>query len=181
MESVVANRYATALYGVAREDGRERELFEELEAVDVLMRETPELLKLLGAPTLPKTKRCEILDRVFSGQISATLLNFLKILTEKRRINHWQGVVGEYRRLYYEQNNIAVARVTTARPLSEELESSIREKLSQAIGKQIVLEKKVDASILGGVVLDFDGERMDTSVRTQLGKIRKQILSNGIA
>ena len=90
-------------------------------------------------------------------------------------------MVGEYRRLYYEQHNIAVARVTTARPLSEELESSIREKLSQTIGKQIVLEKKVDASILGGVVLDFDGERMDTSVRTQLGKIRKQILSNGIA
>lgn len=180
MEGVVANRYATALYEVAGEGGREKELYEELEAVDGLLRENPELLKLLGAPVLAKTERCEILDRVFANQISPTLLDFMKLLTEKGRIGVWHGVVSEYRKLYYEQNNIAVARVTTARPLTAELEASLREKLEKSAGKKLILETRVDETILGGVVVDLEGGRMDSSVRTRLGEIKKQI-SNGIA
>ena len=168
----VATTYGQAMYDLARDEGKSRQILAELSVLDQSLSAEPEFIQLLGSPNIPKEERVQILDSSFRGKIDPYVLNFLKVLTEKGYMRHFSGCCQFYRQCYNKDNGIMPVIAYTAVPLSDELRSKLTAKLSTVTGKTIELDCRIDPETLGGVRLDFDGKQVDGTVRRRLEDIR---------
>ena len=164
----IGNVYAQALYGLARDEGLDGEILEQMRTLNQAFSENPDFLRLLSAPNLSKEERCRILDESFARNLQPYLLNFLKLLTEKGYIRHFSDCCQAYQELYQDAHGILPVRVVTAVALTQEQSRRLADKLSRMTGKTIELNPTVDAACMGGVRLDYDGRRVDDTVRHRL-------------
>ena len=171
----VGSVYAEALYSLAREEGLSDAILQQLKTLDSCFAQEPDFLRLLGAPNLPKSERCQILDNSFRGQVEPYLLNFLKILTEKGYIRQFPNCVKAYRDLYNQDNGILPVTAITAVALTDAQRAKLTEKLHKITGKQIELLNKLDPTVLGGMRLDYDGKRVDDTVSHRLDAVRSML------
>lgn len=168
----IGSVYAEALYDLARGEGLSRDVLDEMRALQKIFSENAGFIRILAAPGLPKQERIAILDESLRGKIQPYVLNFLKILTERGYIRHFSDCCEAYRNLYNEDNGILPVKAATAVPLEKEQAARLTEKLEKLTGKRIELENTVDPSCIGGVRLDYDGKRVDGTVRHHLDAVR---------
>ena len=167
----VGSVYGEALYSLAREEGMEASLLEELKVLDQSFSQEPGFLKLLSAPNLSKEERCKIIDDCFRGKVHEYVLSFLKILTEKGYIRRFSECVAAFRQQYNDDHGILCVTAVTAVPLTVAQEEKLCAKLSGITGKTIDLANRVDPSCMGGVRLDYDGKRLDDTISHRLDAI----------
>ena len=115
----VAELYGGSLYDLAAEEKQERDLLEEMQGVQHLLREHPQYVALLSEPSIPKEKRLELLDQAFRAELKPYLLNFLKLITERGLLFQYAGMCRAYEQRFNKAHNIAEALVRTAVPLEE--------------------------------------------------------------
>ena len=175
----VGSVYGEALYELACGENQQDEILEQLKALNESFRLTPEFIKLLGSHAISKQERCQVLDDSFRGKINQYLLNFLKILTEKGYMHHFTHCCQAYTRLYNEKHNILSVRAVTAVPLTDRQTEALTQKLTRMTGKTILLANRVDPTCLGGVRLDYDGQRLDDTVSHRLDSVR-ELLKNTV-
>lgn len=168
----VGTVYGEALYQLAKEEGLEKTIHEQLQILSQSFRQEPEFLKLLSSPRLSKTERCQILDDSFRGSIHGYLLNFLKILTEKSHIRSFFDCCESFTQSFYHDSGILPVTAVTAVALTEAQEARLKQTLGKLTGKQIALHSRIDPAILGGVRLDYDGQRLDDTVSHRLDAVR---------
>lgn len=171
-----AKAYAGALYSLALESGNTKELLEEIKVLGDAFSENPGFVSLLSTPALTREERIKIIDDSFKGKLAPYLLNFIKVLTEYGDILEYQDCFKEYRNQYNWDNNIEEVTVITALPLDEKMEKELLEKLRSLHGKTVVLTKKVDPSLIGGVRLMMEGRQLDGSIQHKLDAIRQKVL-----
>lgn len=171
----VGSVYGEALYTLAREEGMSQVILQQLKTLDSCFAQEPEFLRLLGAPNLPKAERCQILDDCFRGKVEPYVLNFLKILTEKGYMRQFSNCVRSYRELYNEDHGILPVTAVTAVAMTDTQKASLTQKLHKITGKHIELTNKLDASVLGGMRLDYDGKRVDDTVSHRLDAVRSML------
>ena len=169
----VGSVYGEALYELACSEDLEITILDEMTALDESFRQEPEFIKLLGSHSIPKAERTKVLDDSFRGKINIYLLNFLKILTEKGYMHHFPHCCESYEKHYNEDHTILSVKAVTAVPLSEKQAQALTQKLTRTTGKTIVLTNRVDPTCLGGVRLDYDGQRLDDTVSHRLDAIRE--------
>ena len=174
-----ANTYAQALYDLAKDEGLGKTVLEELSVLKTVFAENPEYSKFLSAPDLPKQERCNILDEAFRGKVHPYVLNFLKILTEKGYIRQFPACCEAYRGFYNEDNGILVVKAVSAVALSAQQLEKLIAKLEATTGKKIDLHCSVDAAMLGGLRLSYDGKQVDGTVKNRLDSIGK-LLKNTV-
>lgn len=167
----IAETYAEGLYSLAKEENLTESMLEQLKVLDQSFREEPAFLKLLAAPMLPKQERIGIIDESFRGRVQPYVLNFMKILTEKGYIHHFSECYRSFHKKYNEDHNILTVRAVTAAPLQEKQQRALQEKLEKITGKTVELSCRVDAALLGGVRLDYDGKRVDGTIQNRLSSI----------
>ena len=175
----VGNVYGTALYTLAHEEQLTGNLLEELSVLSQCFRENPDFIRLLSSPNLPKQERCQILDDSFRGKVHAYVLNFLKILTEKGYMKHFDDCFKTFENLYNNDNGILPVTAITAVSLNPAQAEKLTDKLCQITGKQVKLHNRVDPNVLGGVRLDYDGKRLDDTVSHRLDAVRS-LLTNTV-
>ena len=173
----VYKEYATALFALARETGQEKEIYEGLADVTRMFRENPDYMTLLGSQNIPKAERAQVLDIAFGGRIPEILLSFVSLLSDRNRIFSYYQCAEEYNRMYLESRNRVVARVTSAVALTGEERSRILRALVKKTGKQVVLESVIDPSIIGSIIVEYDGKILDGSVRRRIDTM-KEVISN---
>ena len=172
----LAREYGDGLYLLAEEENLSREILEQLESLKSLFREQPDFVKLLSNMSLSKEERVNILDKVLRGKIHSYLLNFLKILCERCALNEYEGCLTAFKTLYNQAHGIVEATVTTAVPLDDEQRARMIEKLSRMTDRQVVLNEKVDASLMGGVLLEMNGQRYDNTLKNRLKSIHSAMV-----
>ena len=171
--------YAQSLFSLAEDENLTEKIYEELSALSEIFKENSGYAALLDSPTLSVSERIELIDKAL-GDFSLYVLNFVKILCEKKHTNLLCECFNQYEKLYNSKNNIEKVTAITAVPLSKELEEKLIEKLETQWGKKIKLETKVDKTILGGIVLRTENSQTDASVRARLDKLRTQLSSHQI-
>ena len=163
------------LYALAREEALEDVILQQLQTLQTAFAQQPDFLKLLGSANLPKEERLAIIDNSFRGSVEPYVLNFLKLLTEKGHIAHFPHCVAAYRAQYNEDKGILQVRAVSAVALTEGQKETLTRKLAAITGKQIDLVCKVDASVLGGVRLSYDGVQLDGTVQGRLQAMEKHL------
>lgn len=169
----VGNVYGESLYTLAREENLSEQIGEELTALRGGFRQEPEFIRLLSSPSLTKVERCQILDDSFRGKVHPYVLNFLKILTEKGYMRHFGDCCKAYTAHFDQDNGIVRVTAVTAVALTDSQSARLTEKLSRSTGKQVILHNRVEPGVLGGVRLDYDGQRLDDTVSHHLDAVRE--------
>jgi F-type H+-transporting ATPase subunit delta len=179
MAASVEKTYADALFSVAEENLRDEtefsDMLEELKCVDKIIRQVPELTKLMGTPTISYEDKKDILKTAFEKNVSGTTFNFLKVLADKNRFSCYGKIYRQFNLLYNEKFGITDITVTSARELSDASREQIRKRMSEITQKKVVLKEKTDAALIGGVIVDYGTTRYDGSVRTRLELLRQEI------
>ncbi len=173
----IGSVYARALYDLAKEEDLCRDILDELTVLQKAFAENGDFIRLLSAPNLSKDTRCQIVDDSFAGKVQPYVLNFLKILTEKGYMRNFSDCCAAYRAIYNEENGILPVKVVTATALSPEQHERLRAKLCTITGKQVEMLCTVDPTCIGGVRLDYDGKRLDDTIRHRLDAIHS-LLNN---
>ena len=177
--SQIGSVYAQALYSLAEEESLDKAILDELKALDEVVSQEDDFVRLLSASTLSKEERCGIVDEIFRGKVHPYVLNFMKILTEKGYIRYFGDCCKAYRELYNKQNGILAVTAVTALALSQDQTTRLTDKLSKITGKTIELENRIDPSCIGGIRLDYDGKRTDDTIVHRLDTLRS-ILKNTV-
>lgn len=175
MIDVTANRYAEALFQLSEEENITKEIYKQLNDVTTLVKNNKELDNALKSPLVSKTEKVELIEVLFNNKINKNLKNFLKILVEKGRISSLKAIELTFKELLNDKHNIIEGTVISAIPLTNEKIKELEEKLSKKYNKNVTLENKVDASILGGVVVRLGNSQIDGSVKTRLDNIKDQL------
>lgn len=170
--------YAQALYSLCQEEAVTEQVLQQLEALQTAFAQEPDYLRLLATPNLSKAERCQLLDDSFRGKVHDYVLNFLKLLTEKGYARQFDDCVRQYRDIYNENHGIVSVVVTTAVEMTQAQKDKLLAKLEANTGKQVQLNCRVEPACVGGVRLDYDGKRIDGTVRNRLDAM-KELLSHG--
>lgn len=175
----IGSVYGEALYELAQSENLCEKLKQQMQVLDESFSQEPDFVRLLCSPNLSKQERCQILDDSFRGKIHIYLLNFLKILTEKGYIKQFSDCCEMFAQLYNHDHNIISVTAVTAVALTKDQEAALTQKLTHITGKKILLRNQVTPACLGGVRLDYDGQRLDGTVKNRLDNIRN-LLNNTV-
>lgn len=164
-----AVEYGKALFLITEEDGTTEKVIGDVKIARTVFLKNPEYAKLLDTPALPKDERVGLVDKAFAG-LDGSLINLIKIITEKRMAHEFSKICDAYLALYDEARGILQVEAVTAIPLSDEQSAALAKKLGSLTGKTAVIKNSVDKSILGGMKLRYGGIQLDGSVKTRLDK-----------
>ena len=168
----IGSVYGEALYGLAREEGLDKTILDQLSVLNQSFRQEADFVRLLSTPNLSKQDRCRVVDDFFRGKVQPYVLNFLKILTERGYVHHFSDCCKAYRALYNRDHGILPVTAVTAVALSDDQSRRLTEKLGNLTGKTIELTNRVDPACMGGVRLNYDGKQLDDTVAHRLDAIR---------
>ncbi|MFM7313252.1 MAG: ATP synthase F1 subunit delta [Cyanobium sp.] len=151
----------------------------ETEAVIAQVREllalwdlSPELRHAMASPVLEVGSKKAALERLFGSELSPSFVNLLRLLADRQRISLLDEVLNRILELYRAQNNIALATVTSAVPLSDEQQSQLSEKARSVAGtEKVEIQQKVDPSLIGGFVLSVGSKVIDASLAGQVRRL----------
>lgn len=160
--------YAKALLDLAEEQGSADELLDELKDLALYMEGNPELLHVFGSPLVEGTDRAQTLEKVFRGRASDLLVDALQVINRKGRLGSLRAIAEAYRQELRDRRGQVDVHVRTAVPLNEGLRARLSESLAQFTGRKPTLIEKVDPSVIGGLVVEVAGTKIDTSVASRL-------------
>ena len=173
--SGAAGIYGQGLYTLAKEEALDAVILQQLQTLQTAFSQQPDFLKLLGSANLPKEERLRIIDDSFRGSVEPYVLNFLKLLTERGYIAHFADAFADYQAQYNRDQGILQVRAVSAVALTPAQQEMLTEKLTAITGKKIQLVCKVDASVLGGVRLSYNGVQVDGTVESRLQAMEKML------
>lgn len=168
-----ARRYSKALFNTALAAGAVDEVAANLETLTATSQTTPQLMTVLHHPLVTRERKKEILHSVFGESLLPVVESFLFLLVEKDRAGIIDSVAQEFGRLVDEYRGIADVEAVSAVELSESQRAALQQRLTESTGKTIRLQTRVDADILGGLVVRVGDKLIDGSVASQLQRMRE--------
>jgi F-type H+-transporting ATPase subunit delta len=173
-----ANRYAKALFDVALEEKADlAKIDQDLAAAAELLSTNGELQGAVERAGVPDASRKAVMDQVADKLgVAPQVKKLLAMLTESRKLDRVPQIAEAYRERLLAHQNIVRADVTSAAPLSAEKTKALEESLSKVTGKKVELTVTVDPELLGGVVATIGSTVYDGSVKTQLQRLRQELV-----
>lgn len=173
----VAHRmYARSLFQAARDQGKLDVVNRELGEFAAAIAEVPQLRNVLSNPELDAADKASVLGEIL-GDADELTRNFVLLVTEKGRANELEEIYRELEALVAAEQRRLTVELTTAFELSDEEAGSILKKIEAASGRDVEATRKVDASLLGGIVLQAGSMRVDASVKGRLDRLRHELLT----
>ena len=173
----LASKYATAIFEIAKDennlDGYDKDLAKVREDVFAI----PEAVKFFQNPLVPQQAKKDLLVKAFDKEISATVMNFLMLLVDKKRIGVFNEIYDIFTSLKNKEQGVLIADVTTAFNLTKKQQDALVKKLTSLTGRKIQIRAHKDASILGGIILKIGDKRIDGSAAGRLRAL-KTAMSN---
>ena len=175
--SETANRYALALYELAKENL-------ELEAVEKNIKEflaiyntSADLKKFIKDPTQSQSSQLEVLSKISAKtNLSKIIKNFLSILVTKRRIFFLNTIFLNFLSLVSKKKGELKASLISSKNLTEEELANLNTELSQAMGATMAFNYKVDETLIGGLKMQIGSLMVDTSIKNKLKKYEQIML-----
>lgn len=172
----LARRYAKALLSIALEDGSQEEMVRQLEELSRTYAHSPELQQALVDPVFRLSERRTLLEAVCARlAITRMLRNLAMLLLDRGRVVALPAISRELGVLVDAHANRVRARVTSARPLAPEVEAKLRTQLEARLGKRVVLERREDPGLIGGLTTEVGDLFFDGSLRYHMETLRKQL------
>lgn len=175
MAELVSKTYSQALFEVAQEENKHDIFLEEMKFVVSTCNEYPKFYELLKTPKIGITEKKQILDDLFKNKISNEIINFIKIILDKRRVKNLFSIVKEFENMIYEHKGIVKAEAFTTIPLTDDEKQKLQDKLSQITSKSIELKNTIDESLIGGVLIKIGDKVIDGTIKSRLKELEDSL------
>ncbi len=171
----VARRYARALLELALDKGDPAGFGRDLRLAADLWEAQAELQKVLAHPAVPAERKSAIAGAIFKGAPDL-LSRLLQLLIERQRTRLLPDIARAYATFWNARRNVVAAHAVTASLLAAEQADALAKALGRAVGKTVELENTVDATVLGGVLVEMEGRTFDGTVRGRLDRLRHRLV-----
>ena len=173
-ELTVAERYAGALFDLARESNSVENIERSLDKFLGLLRDSADLRRFVLSPMFSAVEQEKALSAVLkSAGIAGLTRDFLLLLAKNRRLFAVENVIKAYKSVCAKARGEVEAEVLSAAPLTKAQTQDLTDTLRQKLGKTPRLTTTVDPKLLGGLIVRVGSEMIDTSLRTRLKNLEK--------
>ena len=175
--SETTNRYALALYELAKENSELEVVEKNVNEVLAIYNTSEDLKNFIKNPTQSQSSQLEVLKKVSIGMnLSKITHNFLSILVSKRRIFYLNTIFLNFLSLASKKRGELKASLISSKNLSNEELKNLNTELSQAIGTTVAFDYKVDETLIGGLKMQIGSLMVDTSIKNKLKKYEQIML-----
>lgn len=175
-QSDVAGRYASALFDLAIEADCLAAVEGELVAFDGLLEESDDLRRLAESPVFDAdTKLAGFSAILEKAGVGPLVKNFVGVLARNHRLGEVRDVITAFQQLAADHRGEVAAEAISARPLTDDQTSSLRNQIEASLGKAVNLSTTVDPSLLGGLIVKVGSRMVDSSLRTKLNRLQQTL------
>jgi F-type H+-transporting ATPase subunit delta len=169
----LADRYAAALYAHAGDEHALDEVIDQMEALGRLVDESPDLRRLLASPLIGVNTAQRATRAVLAAQgFGRIVQDFVGVIVSNRRLGTLRRIINAFAALVAEKRGLIVAEVETAYPLSDIQEQQLRARLIESGYSNVNIIKRVDPSLLGGLVVKIGARLYDSSLKSRLQRLQ---------
>lgn len=174
--SVHARRYARTIFRMAQRDKELSRWQSDLRKIDGLLQDK-NLYSLLSNQQITWSQKEQILKPRL-GEVNPQIIKLVAVLSARGKITLVSEISEEYQRLVDNYRGIEgaeTAEVTTAIPLDADYQLKLAQRITEIVGKPVILKTIVDPSIIGGIVIRVGDKLIDGSLRTKLAALKKEL------
>ena len=179
-QMAVAQVYSRAMHDLAVSKGEADGLLEELRELAGSIERDPDFAAFVSSPMIDAEDRSQALERIFRGRASDLVVDSLQILNRKGRLALLPAIAEAFHLQHLEHLGRVDVLVTTAVPLGDSLRDRLTAALSGHSGRQPVLIEEVDESLIGGIVLRIDDEKIDASVVHEIDRLHRALRDRAV-
>jgi F-type H+-transporting ATPase subunit delta len=178
LKGATARRYAGAVFELGVESNSLDSWRADLEKLAEYLG-NKRLQFVLREPKIPAERKQQVVRDLLEGKVQPQALGLALLLVERDLVDHAPLIYTEFEKRYNDYKGQAVAEITTAIPLDEDLRRQVANELQQMTGKRILLQERVDPSILGGAIARVGDTLIDGSLKRRFALLRAQIAQGG--
>ena len=167
--------YAKALLGLSDKPKKVDQYVDQLSNVAQVVNDLPKLKAIFESPQIGADEKADLIDKSFGG-MEKKVINFLKVLARNGRFNCLAATAASAEKLRDETAGRVQGELTTAEAVDTKVVERIAERLAKVVGKEVKLTKKVDANVIGGMVIRIGDTVYDGSVVNQLAQVRTKAI-----
>jgi len=171
MNPVISNRYAKALFLLAKKENVLQEISRESQSVIDFFSNQKTAIMLLKNPVVSKEKKTNIFQKSFQGQLSTLMQSFIKLVIDKGRYRDLLSILDQYIEIYKQEMNIISLELVTTKKINDSLKQKINNKLGAQ--ENVVFKETIDPKILGGILIKLNDLQFDATVKNKLNNVRK--------
>lgn len=171
--SRAAIRYAKAILETAVSGGNTAKVNDDMKSVVAAVNSSNELKEFLSSPVITSEMKMNALTEVFAS-VQPETKSLFKLLQENKRFEILGTIADQFNALYDELQGVEVAKVTTAIPLTAELEAKVLAKVATISDKKVTIENIVDPAIIGGFILRIGDKQYNASVANRLQELKRE-------
>ena len=172
IQASLAGRYATALFGLARDEKQIDAVTRSLDSIEAALAESGDFRALATSPLIGRADSARAIEALVpSLGLDPITARFLGVLASNGRLGELRNVVRAVRQLAAGHRGETNAVVTSAHPLSDTQIAALRDQLKARVGRDVTIDAQVDPALLGGLVVRLGSQMIDASIRTKLNTL----------
>ena len=169
----LAGRYATALFELAEEEKQLDRVAQDLADLAHMIDTSPDLRRLVRSPVISRDDQGRAMAEILNkAGMSELVRNFVGVIARNRRLFALPSMIAAYRSLLAARRGEATAEVVSARALTKKQLEAIAGQLKKTVGTKVAVSTRIDAGLLGGLVVKVGSRMFDSSLRTKLQRLR---------
>ena len=178
-ETRVAQRYAKSLISLAEERNILELVKEDMQTIIAVCEENHDFTSMLKNPIVKPDRKTLILHQIFEKEVCELSLALINLVVQKRREAILGAIADNFMDLYNELKNIVKASVVTAIAITDDIKAQVLTQLKCVVGdSEVLLEERVDETIIGGFVLRIGDREFNASIANKLLQLKREFVSN---
>jgi len=169
--------YAVALYDLAKENAEIEKVEQGLKGLQVLLNENKDFKEMILSPTVKKEDKKNVIFLIADkNNFSQTLKKFLGFVALKNRLFFLEKIIKSFMDLILNKKGELIAELTSSKKLSNNEKEKIQKELSADFQSPININYKHEPELIGGLIIQIGSIMVDTSIRTKLKKLEKNLM-----
>lgn len=167
----IEGRYVNALYSAAIKSNKLEAVEGDLQKLAGLYKTDTKFKEFMVNPLVSPVQKTQLFENELKQKLklSEISVKFLSLMSENRRMKHLPDVESSFKKIMSAYRNELPCQVISARPLADARKKEIENSLKAFTSKKLIIEYKTDSSLLGGLIIDFNGEHyIDMSVKSRV-------------
>ena len=174
--SELAKRYARAAFGLAAEGGRQENVLAELRALDAAFGSEPEIASFFASPVIPPERKEAALKAALEGRGASTeVAHLILTLARKERLPFFSEIVQAFQNQADEANGVGRGTVRSSVGLAPAERQQVESIVEKVLKKKVILNYKVDPSLIGGLVAQVGSYTFDDSIESHLQRMAEEL------
>jgi F-type H+-transporting ATPase subunit delta len=172
IQASLAGRYATALFGLARDARQLDAVGTSLATLRETLRDSEDFRAMTSSPLISREQATGAVAATAAAmRLDPITTNFLGVIAQNRRLGQLPAIIRAFNLLAANHRGETTAEVTSAHPLDDGQVAALKNNLKSRLGRDVAVDLAVDPTILGGLVVKVGSQMIDGSIRTKLNSL----------